>query len=572
MEKYFIVILSVFYFFPFIKFISLNLVRPIYVLLNKNQNHQRIKNDKTLSLGSKIKLLFSQFEYIIYPIRKYFIGVPLSLWVLSKPILFQLNYVNHVIDINYLIFLGFTVLNFWTIHKKAEQDFLFLEFLRLNPEIHPENFFNRYKKTLTFGSFDIFSCPVNNTIQPHHSDFRQDHRPKLTSQPIFKGIFDTAYLAHLPLSALQKTSSQYLFENSDNIACMWGKRMLQLSQSKLSVKNEELLEGKKGKFIFIFNHKSSLDFALAFYAFSNIKINQRAPRLRYIVAKDHFKDNPLIYSVFGIGKVIEVIGMIFIERKKRQKSFENLKSAAQDLVDKNIDLAIYPQGTRAIGNFDRAGKRRDAGYYTTVSKKSLDKELAHLKKGTAYLILDTLQILFDNQSDENLNLVFVGIDGAATTLPKKSLKIQTENTINFTIGDVIELSPQIIRDVFPVEATDEEITQNRSNFIRNMNILIDEKMKESLLLHENLAKKYLTDLQGHFRLDKEKIKYIAQNINNAGESTNTIFQIIDRIYSLPQKEWNGYLSQLSQLLQNRIDQERLDHLLQEVSILLTKTA
>ena len=73
----------------------------------------------------------------------------------------------------------------------------------------------------------------------------------------------------------------------------------------------------------------------------------------------------------GKGCAISQASASLLSEEIKGKSIEDLKKAARFLVEKNIDLAIYPQGTRAEGNVDRTFKRRDAGYYTTFTKKDL---------------------------------------------------------------------------------------------------------------------------------------------------------------------------------------------------------
>jgi len=383
-------------------------------------------------------------------------------------------------------------------------------------------------------------------------------------------VIDTNYMAHICLSALKKVGPQYVSDIFDNAGSMWGKRILQLVQGQLIIKGTEKLRGKNGKFILIFNHKSSLDFVLTFFALSQIRVNDRFLRPRFIIAQDHFKDNKLIYNLLAVGRVCEAVNMVFISRKNRKESFENLKQAAKTIIQKDIDVAIYPQGTRAKGNYDRALKRRDSGYYTTIRQRDLSSELAHIKKGTGYLVWESLLALNQSEKPEDLNLVFIGIRGAGITLPKGSLKVQTESEIEFTVGHVETISPSFIEEL-QQNMNEEELEQYRKKFLQEINHLIHNHLKEVLGHNQMLTQRYLTELKGQFRYDVDKISAIETTIVENGHHDDQVFQILDCVYSLPIPQWNGYLSQLSQLLLEKTDTSRLNILLEEVAEELIKS-
>jgi hypothetical protein len=262
--------------------------------------------------------------------------------------------------------------------------------------------------------------------------------------------------------------------------------------------------------------------------------------------------------------------MIFIARKDRTQSFANLKAAARAMIDHDVDIAIYPQGTRADGVLDRSGKRRDAGYYTTFSAKDKTSPLSHLKKGTGYLVFDILETLQREKIDDDLHLVFIGIKGAATTLPKGSLRVQSENEIHFSIGDVVTLNPQMISAVTQGDLDEEDYRQKRMEFAGEVNQLVNDRLVDILNLRDVLMQRYLTDLKGQFRYDEDKIQMIAKALVRASVGTDIVFQILDRLYALPVNLWNGYLSQLGQLLLEGVSQKRLEALLNEVSDVLLR--
>ncbi|MBI2981411.1 MAG: 1-acyl-sn-glycerol-3-phosphate acyltransferase, partial [Deltaproteobacteria bacterium] len=72
----------------------------------------------------------------------------------------------------------------------------------------------------------------------------------------------------------------------------------------------------EGKIILVFNHKSQLDFVFNFFALSATSLAKgRSLRPRFLAAKDHFIDNKLIHSGLGIGRTIQEVGMVFVDRK-----------------------------------------------------------------------------------------------------------------------------------------------------------------------------------------------------------------------------------------------------------------
>lgn len=573
MTLIFCIFLGFLFFIPTVKLV-LSVVRKIAAPFSRPLTSEPIvlahpRGQKLfLKLALLLPRLCGEIEYALHPFRFYLIGVPLAAFCLFEALYFAALGRLHVAPVTAAVLLGFALLNFWTQSRKISTNLRLTEFLRVHPDVHPEDFFTLFKLDLAFGLTRLFDYKTR-IISPEGADFRERARPAQTALILFGSLLDTGYLTYMVLTALKKLGPHYAREVSDHVAALWGKRMLQRSKNHLVVQGLEKLKGCTGHFLLVFNHKSALDFVLTFFALSGVTVGNRTLKPRFIVAKDHFRDNPVFYRMLGIGMVCQAMDMVFIERKNRSKSFENLKLAAKFMVEKNVDIAIYPQGTRAMGNFDRAGKRRDAGYYTTVNKSDPAKPLSHLKKGTAYLVFDALQELKRKGSGENLNLVFVGIKGTANTLPRGSFKVQTENQILYNVGDVVSLSPALVDDILPPDGEDENgFDKRQQEFVAEMNGLIDERLKDAMGLHVSLKKRFLTDLKGAFRFEPDKIEAISMALDHAVKRFPGVYQIIDRVYSLPPAEWNGYLSQLCQLLQGRVEPERFLPMLEDVSLKL----
>lgn len=558
----FLSLASLFYLVPLVR-----LIRDIFSFIKIWR--KRTTKSFSLKLSNFLMHVLAELEYFLSPLRSLVVFLPLLIWLLWL--------LGHVVSQGLPagqspIFAWLLTLNILEFFHQAHQrrtQIRMVEFLRVHPHLHPGTFFDLYKRQMAWGAVDLEHAELQE-LTLAQADFRHKQRSELKILPFFLSLFDTLTFTRLFLRVCRDVGEAYAREVADAVAIMWGKRLLQHTQACLNVTGLEKLEGKSGHFMLIFNHKSSLDFVYTFFALSEVPVAGRALRPRFIVAKDHFHDNPWIYHVMGIGRTIEVMDMIFIERKNREKGFANLKQAARTVVDRDVDIAIYPQGTRAHGNFDRAGKRRDAGYYTTVSRHNPNAALSHLKKGTGYLVFDILDELRRQGKNEELHLVFVGISGTATSLPKGSLKILTENTVDYVFSDVASFSPSELSAVLRLESPPEEIKQLQDEFARKINHLIDEKLINAIQLHATLRKRFLTDLKGHFRFDEDKIRVIAEGLERFSRDTDVAYKILDRVYSLSMVEWNGYLSQFSQLLMGRLEQPRFEALLEEVTAKLLR--
>ncbi|OVE82035.1 hypothetical protein BVY03_01945 [bacterium K02(2017)] len=501
-------------------------------------------------------------EYILAPFRHYLIGLPVAFAFLVYSGLIIFNYTVMSWSL-FGSFIGVIVLMLWTQFSRAQTNLKAAEFIRIYPQMHPDDFILRYRLDLAWGGMAILDKRGMTPINPESLDFTTDKRPIQSYFICAKILIDTMYFAHLCLFAYRKLGEQYVFEVFDGAASFWGKRILQLAKGHLKVMGLDKLNNLKGSFIYIFNHKSVFDFVLAFLALSTIKVNNRHVRIRFILAKDHFKDNPLVYKIFGIGKICEAVNMIFIARKNPKQSNLDLKKAAKFIYEKDIDVAIFPQGTRAKGKFNRSMKRRDAGYYTTIRKKDKNSPLSHIRKGSSHLIWDTLNDLYQRGVNENLNIVFIGINGTGNTLPKSNLKIQTNTDIEFSIGEIIQLNPGILNELFAPQ--EEAQNDPKRDFLDQTNLMINENLVEAMSLHPMLLQRYLTELKGQFRFENDKIAAIHDTIQEISPQSNVVFQLLDHIYSLPSNHWNGYLSQLSQLLLEKPSEERYLNLLEDVT-------
>jgi 1-acyl-sn-glycerol-3-phosphate acyltransferase len=83
--------------------------------------------------------------------------------------------------------------------------------------------------------------------------------------------------------------------------------------------------------IYVSNHASQLDIPILFLAVN---------RPLFYVAKMELKKVPFL------GHYMRVMGMIFVDRKNRERAMENLRTAVQDIAS-GKSIAAFPEGTRS---------------------------------------------------------------------------------------------------------------------------------------------------------------------------------------------------------------------------------
>ncbi len=336
-------------------------------------------------------------------------------------------------------------------HRHVDAGLAMTEFMRVNPTVHPQEFFERYYDRLGPRS-EAPPTDAASVIDPRDVSFLTGEPPKQSLRPLLRGVFDTAIFARSAYRTLTACGSQYGREVFDAMATLWGSRMLQLFGSRLTVTGLETFAQLEGKVVLAFNHKSHLDFVFAFFALATARMkNGRRLRVRYIAAKDHFVDNVIVYSWLAVGRLIEAVDMVFVDRKgKGQKAIDD---AARKLASLPIDIAIFPQGTRALAHVGLNGERLDAGYYTASRKH--DSALAHLKKGAAHLALETAEL-----TEEPVHIVCIGIQGTATLVPKGQFAVQSETLVTFEVAGVITIDPEHPPEIDAIQlAIDQHLTR-----------------------------------------------------------------------------------------------------------------
>ncbi|MBI2341847.1 MAG: 1-acyl-sn-glycerol-3-phosphate acyltransferase [Deltaproteobacteria bacterium] len=350
--------------------------------------------------------------------------------------------------------------------------------------------------------------------------------------PVIAGVINTYILSRLILAAFKWKGPVYSREVANGMAAIWGSRIAQLGRLSVKVTGLEQLNGLDGKFIFAFNHKSYLDFALGPFAFSG-----RGFDFKFMAARDHFLDNPLIYRTMGLA--LEAIGTIFVDRKRREASpKEAAATAVEKLVSSDVDVVLFPQGTRALGNIDSNGRRLDSGYYTSGTRERLLKSGGHIKKGAAHIAADVSIALKDRERSV-VHIVPVGLVGTGQAAPKKSIFIRKETDIFVKVGAPISIKCSDIKNI-------EKGSAEYKNFVENIHLQLDKRLKELLEIHNRLEQRFFRDIRG--LLPASDFEHVSVAMKAWRGKDYLIYTILDCIYAADPKRWQELQRELSYLL------------------------
>ncbi len=510
----------------------------------------------------KAPAYLGRLEYFISPWRDTLLSYVLL-------ILSLIHFFNHSANASSIFFLlCFFVSGFNRFCRLAMRKKLCRWLLQVDA-VEPNQFFEIYHRSL--GSFRNQIPATIEKVNYSSADYRTGKKSKQSLIPILKGALDTATLAKLSMVAMKQMPGEEGVRVFDHLARIWGGRLAADAHALLKTEVPSPLppplEGGgtgEGKVLLVFNHKSYFDFAFSFFALGKILNNGRHLKPRFITAKDHFIDNPLIYSWMGLGKCIEKAGMIFINRKKG-KGWQAMQEAADKLCHSNVEVAVYPQGTRAWGLKDAEGQRIDAGYYTTFNQKTLSDLRGHLKKGTAQLILDTALRLRE-MGEAPLKVLFIGIDGTATSGPKGSFLIQTESEIVFRVSTCWEVKlPQetLFKNPQGYVAQD-EAEENYLAELKSIQAQLDREMQKSIHHHSLLMERVLKDPR--ILLNTEQGLNLSAFLKRADEIEHILpFVVLDRLYALPTFRWEVYLQQFAQLALRNAETESWQELNTKIS-------
>lgn len=546
------VIALFFYLTPFARLVT----RPLRALLYPKENAPNFPYHPFLfKLG--------RLEYLLGPFRDRLLSITLLAWV------FYLWWSESPLSKDTLIgsslIVSYNLLAILAIRYRDYVRMKLFELARVHSNIHPEDFFNLYYNLLSPWP-PPFPTAGYRSVEYFEADYRSGKLPTRNWWSIVEASVSTSTLARMAIMAFKRIGPDYGRDAFDGLARLWGSRVAQICKIRLSTVGWEQIPPLEGKTLLLFNHQSYLDFAFNFFALGKLRSKDgRHLRPRFIAAKDHFIDNPFVYSWVSLGKVIENAGMIFINRKKG-RGWAAMEEAAEKLMATEVEIAVYPQGTRAHLLKSPSGERLDAGFYTTFKKSAWDKPLGHLKPGTGFLILNTL-IQLKKRGKKKLNIVVSGITGAGRAGPKGSFMLQTETEIQFKLAPLWELPTSMADGISPPQGKEAQ-TPEEQRFMEKIETVragINEKLLQALGWHSYLRDRLKEDLE-FLKFSPNESQDIMALLDQADASGNHgPYILVERIISLDLSLWDRFFRLLLTVKDKSTGNEAWRALLQEVS-------
>ncbi len=429
---------------------------------------------------------------------------------------------------------------------KRESLINLLEFVRRYPQVHPQDFFTYY-----YAAHGCARCHLpgepHRSINPLNVDFRgANQKLMLTAGRYLRGLRDATIIMKLVILAEKCRGREYAREVGSSIALVTSTREIQWMRAQILIEGIEKLKNIDMPIIYCLNHTSVVDFTIlptliaAHKGTAGIDITN-APC--FLLARDHFLENPFLYRLIGIGRAAEIFGMIFVERKRKSKAKaqEVSTKAVQKLLSGNTPLAIYPQGSRARGKKSADGARLDAGYYTVGPLPRLEKEGGHIKKGAAFIATDTALEMLKRTMSGQVNVVPVAFIGAANVVPRESIRIQTGLTVMMRVGDPIIITPEMVE-----HCKLEDDPDAYRDFVQSLHQRIDQALKSTFRVHADLECRFFEDIRGV--IDPLRMEELAIAIKQWRREDYLVYVLLDFIYALPAKEWRSLLGQLAHLI------------------------
>lgn len=420
-----------------------------------------------------------------------------------------------------------------------------LAFVKNFPAIHPQEFNDNFLCSSGAVRLVLPERPFS-FIDPANIDFR--HRRGASGLlALIIGILNTIWITRLLDLAGRYRDKEFMREVAGALSQIWGARICQLARAALVVEGiENLPQQTKGPEIYLFTHKSFVDFAIAplviALRFLRAEITPAGLPI-FLLAKDHFRDNPLLYRFLGLGRAAQLLGMIFVDRKARDKIKEARRiadEASARLLEGGNVLAIFPQGRRAAKFTGPNGERMDAGYYTVGPAGRLRTEGGHLKKGAAHIAADVAIKLLESGVSDDVKLVPVGILGSATVCPRGSMRVRPNVPINLSVGEAITIRPL---DTACISSPDEY-----TGFVNHIHSQIDAALKREASVHSWLEQRFFEDIRTIF--EPMKIEEVQLAMKPWRNDDYIVYATLDAIYARNPKHRRQFLNELVYLLLN----------------------
>ncbi|PIR20879.1 MAG: hypothetical protein COV45_04815 [Deltaproteobacteria bacterium CG11_big_fil_rev_8_21_14_0_20_47_16] len=400
-----------------------------------------------------------------------------------------------------------------------------LDYVAENIGIHPKVFFKYWRRRYQPWPFNF---PIAERLQLPVLDFRKGEPsvpPKQSILPLLRGLWSTWIIARSGLYAGKKWGNEYLHNIANAMMILWCTRMCEVVQLRLEVQDLQHLDSIEDPLLVICNHKSIFDFVAGPLALGLAHLSKRGPvKLRFMAAKDHFVDNFFVYRILKIGLAMQAIGMIFVDRKGKNRK-ASVDEAVDQMLSSGVDVVIFPQGTRAWPQLDAMGNRWDAGYFAAGKKDRMAVLGGHLKKGAAHL---GMQVATRNP----VCVLPVAVFGTATVYHKYSLKVQLNETISVRIGEPIRIA----------SAPSDEAAYGAA--VKELHQRMDTSMMRVSGIIPRLEQRLLADTRRILRSGEfEDFVQTVQSHRNKEDAL--FFSVADQIYSLPRDAQHGRLIQFA---------------------------
>ncbi len=418
-----------------------------------------------------------------------------------------------------------------------------IAFAARHPEVHPQEFFDH----LLCSSGMIRHClPKQPFRAVDHTNMGFRSATRLRFCPLhdlIAGAWSTAWLTRLILMAARHWQGEELRAVGSAMALIWAARTAQLIRAEVTVEGRERLTPFGGPEIYLFNHPSFLDFALSPVALSARSQAGDGPKTclpSFLIAKDHFRDNPLYYRVLGIGRAAEALGMIFVERGREGNADRGravAEQASEKLAAGGGPLAIFPQGTRSLPCVDARGNRLDSAYYTVGPRERIMADGRHLKKGAAHIAVETARKLSEaDPGSPGVRLVPVAIFGTGIACPRREHRLRRNCSLRLSIGEPIVLTG--------TAAEADKVHQR-----------IDTALKTAARVHATLERRFFEDIRG--MLDSLELEEISLAMKPWRGDDFLFHAVLDAIYACPPAKWRMNQGELIHLTLNFAPREQL---------------
>lgn len=503
----------------------------------------------------QLNRLFGKWEYAVGGVRE-LVGTPYlvgglcwNTWVFAR-----WGGTHQLMRIGVATLLLLAVVLFRRARHRSADDLL--RFARANPLVHPQEFFD-HLLCCSGAVRHALSDIAHRTIDPRAIDFRDGRgsdKP-LRLRDKLAGCWSTVRLSRLALRACD-AERESAREMLSALALIWATRIAQLVRAAVTVERHEQLPAPGGPQLFLFTHGSFLDFAFAALVLAARPRDEGTP-LRalpsFLLAEDHFRRNPILYRLLGIGRVAEQAGMLFVERRREgddeaavaERAQRITEEAARMLVEEGAELALFPQGTRAVPLRGRRGERLDAAYYTVGPRWRIRADNRHLKRGAAHIAVEATHALSTQKTAGGMRVWVapIAITGAAMAAPRGSMRLLPNVHIRLRIGEPLLLTRASMA------------TRNRAADVDRIHRWIDDALKGVGRVHAELERRLFEDVRD--TLDALQMEEFSIALKPWRGEDSLVHATLDAIYACPPKHWRPFLGELIHLLLNFASRDEL---------------